>query len=139
MGGVDTSLGRGAIKPPTHHGILSLDVILTCLGSKWELHQPQLFQSETLAKLYLMALAQSTTSPTKELERLLRGIFLLPLSIEPQMLSGLRVPNPWRLVICLEIKVTLADKSKAHGVTSLRDLTSVCSYNMGIIVLTRLL
>uniref|UniRef100_A0A452RUZ0 BTB/POZ domain-containing protein 16 n=1 Tax=Ursus americanus TaxID=9643 RepID=A0A452RUZ0_URSAM len=49
------------------------DVILTCLGSKWELHQPQLFQSETLAKLYLMALAQGTTSPTKELERLLRG------------------------------------------------------------------
>lgn len=87
------SLGRGAIKPPTHHGILSLDVILTCLGSKWELHQPQLFQSETLAKLYLMALAQGTTSPTKELERLLRGIFLLALSIEPQMLSGLRVPS----------------------------------------------
>lgn len=77
VGGVDMSLGRGAIKPPTHHGILSLDVILTCLGSKWELHQPQLFQSETLAKLYLMALAQGTTSPTKELERLLRGIFLL--------------------------------------------------------------
>ncbi|XP_059253712.1 BTB/POZ domain-containing protein 16 [Mustela nigripes] len=49
------------------------DVILTCLGSKWQLHQPQLFQSETLAKLFLMALAQGTTSPTKELERLLRA------------------------------------------------------------------
>ncbi|XP_039106409.1 BTB/POZ domain-containing protein 16 isoform X2 [Hyaena hyaena] len=49
------------------------DVILECLGSKWELHQPQLFQSETLSKLYLMALAQGTKSPTKELENLLRA------------------------------------------------------------------
>nr|XP_020027391.1 BTB/POZ domain-containing protein 16 [Castor canadensis] len=43
------------------------DVILECLGFKWELHQPQLFQSETLAKLYLAALMQRTQSPTREL------------------------------------------------------------------------
>lgn len=81
------------MKPLTHHRVLSVDVILTCLGSKWELHQPQLFQSETLAKLFLMALAQGTTSPTKELERLLRGIFLRVPSIGLQMPSGLRVPS----------------------------------------------
>ncbi|XP_011537543.1 BTB/POZ domain-containing protein 16 isoform X3 [Homo sapiens] len=49
------------------------DVILECLGFKWELHQPQLFQSETLAKLYLKALAQGTTHPLRELEELLRA------------------------------------------------------------------
>uniref|UniRef100_A0A673T2Z9 BTB/POZ domain-containing protein 16 n=1 Tax=Suricata suricatta TaxID=37032 RepID=A0A673T2Z9_SURSU len=49
------------------------DVILECLGSRWELHQPQLFQSGTLSKLYLMALAQGTENPTKELENLLRA------------------------------------------------------------------
>uniref|UniRef100_G1S549 BTB/POZ domain-containing protein 16 n=1 Tax=Nomascus leucogenys TaxID=61853 RepID=G1S549_NOMLE len=40
---------------------------------KWELHQPQLFQSETLAKLYLKALTQGTTHPLRELEELLRA------------------------------------------------------------------
>nr|XP_037865591.1 BTB/POZ domain-containing protein 16 isoform X4 [Chlorocebus sabaeus] len=49
------------------------DVILECLGFKWELHQPQLFQSETLAKLYLKALTQGTTYPLRELEELLRA------------------------------------------------------------------
>uniref|UniRef100_A0A2K6L2R4 BTB/POZ domain-containing protein 16 n=1 Tax=Rhinopithecus bieti TaxID=61621 RepID=A0A2K6L2R4_RHIBE len=49
------------------------DVILECLGFKWELHQPQLFQSETLAKLYLKALTQGTTYPLRELEELLAG------------------------------------------------------------------
>nr|XP_054378959.1 BTB/POZ domain-containing protein 16 isoform X3 [Pongo abelii]XP_054378960.1 BTB/POZ domain-containing protein 16 isoform X3 [Pongo abelii] len=49
------------------------DVILECLGFKWELHQPQVFQSETLAKLYLKALAQGTTHPLRELEELLRA------------------------------------------------------------------
>ena len=68
-------------------------MILKCLGSTWELHQPHLFQSETLAKLYLMALSQGTTSPTKELERLLQGIFFLAPNVEPQMPSGLRVPS----------------------------------------------
>nr|XP_035125227.2 BTB/POZ domain-containing protein 16 isoform X4 [Callithrix jacchus] len=49
------------------------DVILECLGFKWELHQPQLFQSQTLAKLYLEALAQGSTSPLRELEKLLQA------------------------------------------------------------------
>ncbi|XP_012636737.1 BTB/POZ domain-containing protein 16 isoform X1 [Microcebus murinus] len=49
------------------------DVILECLGFKWELHQPQFFQSETLTKLYLAALARDTVSPLKELEKLLRA------------------------------------------------------------------
>ncbi|KAM4851461.1 BTB/POZ domain-containing protein 16 [Thomomys bottae] len=36
------------------------DVLLECLGLRWELHQPQLFQSATLANLYLMALMHRT-------------------------------------------------------------------------------
>ncbi|VTJ74747.1 Hypothetical predicted protein [Marmota monax] len=39
------------------------DVTLECLGFKWELHQPQLFQSETLTKLYLAALGRGGSSP----------------------------------------------------------------------------
>uniref|UniRef100_A0A2K6FS59 BTB/POZ domain-containing protein 16 n=1 Tax=Propithecus coquereli TaxID=379532 RepID=A0A2K6FS59_PROCO len=49
------------------------DVILECLGFKWELHQPQLFQSKTLTRLYVAALAQGTASPLKELEKLLQA------------------------------------------------------------------
>ncbi|XP_037353189.1 BTB/POZ domain-containing protein 16 isoform X2 [Talpa occidentalis] len=48
------------------------DVILECLGLRWELHQPQIFQSETLAKLYLAALVRNTTNPITDLEKLLR-------------------------------------------------------------------
>ncbi|XP_012877352.1 PREDICTED: BTB/POZ domain-containing protein 16 [Dipodomys ordii] len=36
------------------------DVVLECLGYTWELHQAQLFQSETLAKLYLTTLMHRT-------------------------------------------------------------------------------
>ncbi|XP_058154217.1 BTB/POZ domain-containing protein 16 [Dasypus novemcinctus] len=49
------------------------DVILECLGFKWELHRPQLFQSQTLTRLYLAALVQHTTSPLQDLEKLLRA------------------------------------------------------------------
>ncbi|XP_045883975.1 BTB/POZ domain-containing protein 16 isoform X2 [Meles meles] len=73
------------------------DVILTCLGSKWELHQPQLFQSETLAKLFLMALAQGTTSPTKELERLLRAHLRGNVKERPpikKMIISLKINDP---------------------------------------------
>ncbi|XP_062957682.1 BTB/POZ domain-containing protein 16 [Cynocephalus volans] len=45
------------------------DVILECLGYRWELHQPQLFQSKTLTKLYLVALTRGTTNPPRELEK----------------------------------------------------------------------
>lgn len=48
-------------------------MILECLGLKWELHLPQLFQSETLTKLYLAALGEDTPDPVKELEKLLQG------------------------------------------------------------------
>ncbi|XP_042636343.1 BTB/POZ domain-containing protein 16 [Orycteropus afer afer] len=48
------------------------DVILECLGFKWELHQPQLFQSGTLTKLYLRALSRGTMDPLTELEKLLK-------------------------------------------------------------------
>ncbi|XP_044924785.1 BTB/POZ domain-containing protein 16 isoform X3 [Mustela putorius furo] len=73
------------------------DVILTCLGSKWQLHQPQLFQSETLAKLFLMALAQGTTSPTKELERLLRAHLRGNVKERPpikKMIISLKINDP---------------------------------------------
>uniref|UniRef100_A0AC11DGH4 BTB domain containing 16 n=1 Tax=Ovis aries TaxID=9940 RepID=A0AC11DGH4_SHEEP len=49
------------------------DVILECLGFKWELHQPQLFQSETLAKLYLMGLARGNANPEKESVKILQA------------------------------------------------------------------
>ncbi|XP_063123904.1 BTB/POZ domain-containing protein 16 isoform X7 [Rattus norvegicus] len=48
------------------------DVILDCLGFKWELHHPQIFQSETLAKLYLTALIQNTKSSQRDLEKILK-------------------------------------------------------------------
>ncbi|XP_077875472.1 BTB/POZ domain-containing protein 16 [Ictidomys tridecemlineatus] len=41
------------------------DVTLECLGFKWELHQPQLFQSETLTKLYLAALGRGGSGPRR--------------------------------------------------------------------------
>ncbi|XP_060028215.1 BTB/POZ domain-containing protein 16 [Erinaceus europaeus] len=50
------------------------DVVLECLGCRWELHQQQLFQSKTLTKLYLAALDQGMhINPTRELDRLLRA------------------------------------------------------------------
>ncbi|ERE77382.1 BTB/POZ domain-containing protein 16 [Cricetulus griseus] len=49
------------------------DVILQCLGFKWELHHSQIFQSETLAKLYLTALKQNTKSQAKELHKILKA------------------------------------------------------------------
>ncbi|XP_023564845.1 BTB/POZ domain-containing protein 16 [Octodon degus] len=52
---------------------LEPDVILECLGCKWELHQPQLFQSETLAKLYLAALIQSTHRSLGETSKTLQA------------------------------------------------------------------
>ncbi|XP_058527710.1 BTB/POZ domain-containing protein 16 [Ochotona princeps] len=70
------------------------DVILECMGSKWELHQSQLSQSETLTKLYLAALAQEAASSRKEVERLLRD--QLPRKIKE------RSPVK-KMAICLKI------------------------------------
>lgn len=72
---VKASSGRGVVKMFAQHPFLSSGVILECLGFRWELHQPQLFQSETLTKLYMMALARGNANPEKELEKLLQGTF----------------------------------------------------------------
>nr|XP_030695247.1 BTB/POZ domain-containing protein 16 [Globicephala melas] len=72
-------------------------VILECLGFRWELHQPQLFQSETLTKLYMMALARGNANPEKELEKLLQA--QLPGKIKEQrpvkkMIVSLKINDP---------------------------------------------
>ncbi|XP_028342389.1 BTB/POZ domain-containing protein 16, partial [Physeter macrocephalus] len=72
-------------------------VILECLGFRWELHQPQLFQSETLTKLYMMALAWGNANPEKELEKLLQA--QLPRKIKEQrpvkkMIVSLKINDP---------------------------------------------
>lgn len=90
MGEVNTSSSGGVIEAFAQRCFLSADVILECLGFRWELHQHQLFQSKTLANLYLLALARGTTSPLKELEKILRGTFSLAHSTEPPMAPGLR-------------------------------------------------
>lgn len=66
--------GRGVATPFAQDLFPSSDVILECLGFKWELHQPQLFQSETLAKLYLMGLARGNANP-EESVKILQGRF----------------------------------------------------------------
>lgn len=48
---------------------------LECLGFQWELHLPQLFQSETLTKLYVSALSKAPTSHVRDLAQLLPGTF----------------------------------------------------------------
>ncbi|XP_051837547.1 BTB/POZ domain-containing protein 16 isoform X1 [Antechinus flavipes] len=60
----------GSIKRKPSQDTLA-DVTLECLGFKWELHQPQLFHSGTLTKLYISALSQKHTDPLRELEKLL--------------------------------------------------------------------
>ncbi|XP_051001385.1 BTB/POZ domain-containing protein 16, partial [Acomys russatus] len=49
------------------------DVLLECLGFKWELHHPQIFQSETLARLYLASLIQNTKSLPRDLDKILKA------------------------------------------------------------------
>eukprot|EP00069_Balaena_mysticetus_P011068 bmy_07045T0 len=72
-------------------------VILECLGFRWELHQPQLFQSETLTKLYMIALARANANPEKELETLLPA--QLPGKMKEQrpvkkMIVSLKINDP---------------------------------------------
>lgn len=108
--------GRSAIELFAQWYFLSSVVILECLGSEWELHLPQLLQSGTLTKLYLVALGGGTTSPMKELEKLLQGTFSLAPSMELQIPSGLRDSSS--AFGCLGTTATLAVKSKAQGLTS---------------------
>ncbi|XP_047409779.1 BTB/POZ domain-containing protein 16 [Sciurus carolinensis] len=75
------------------------DVTLECLGFKWELHQPQLFQSETLTKLYLAALTRGVTSPRREMDCVTRHHPLWPGKIqEPspvkRMIISLKINDP---------------------------------------------
>ncbi|XP_016062602.1 PREDICTED: BTB/POZ domain-containing protein 16 [Miniopterus natalensis] len=76
-------------------------VILECLGFTWELHLPQLFQSETLTRLYIMALDRHTTCPKKELEK------LLP---EPSPGKTKEAPPIKRMTICLKVNDPLVTK-----------------------------
>lgn len=73
MGGGPAAPGTRAPEPPAWRRLLSSVVILECLGLQWELHLPQLFQSETLTKLYLAAQGEETSDPVMELEKLLQG------------------------------------------------------------------
>lgn len=111
-------------------------VVLECLGLEWELHRPQLFQSETLTKLYLTALGGGVASPAKELEKLLRGTFPRAPSVEP------RHPLALASLVCAGTAATPAVRSQARGVTS-GEFTSVPSAAQwgcprGVMVLTLL-
>uniref|UniRef100_A0A8C4MDL4 BTBDG BTB/POZ domain-containing protein n=1 Tax=Equus asinus asinus TaxID=83772 RepID=A0A8C4MDL4_EQUAS len=95
--GVAGSPGRAVVELFAQHLFLSSDVILECLGFKWELHQPQLFQSKTLTKLYLGALARATTSPIKELEKLLQAHLTGKIKERPpikKMIISLKINDP---------------------------------------------
>lgn len=103
------------------HCFPSSVVILECLGLKWELHLPQLFQSETLTTLYLSALGGGSASPAKELGTLLRGTF----PRDPA--RGPRRPLVLALGRLCGDRGHSAVRDKARGVTSSRDFTSVPS------------
>lgn len=64
---------------------------LECLGFQWELHLPQLFQSETLTKLYVAALSEAPASRVGHLARLLPGTVLPAPRAQPA------VWGPWSL------------------------------------------
>uniref|UniRef100_A0A8D1TU41 BTB/POZ domain-containing protein 16 n=1 Tax=Sus scrofa TaxID=9823 RepID=A0A8D1TU41_PIG len=87
------------------------DVILECLGFKWELHQPQLFQSETLTKLYLMALARGNLDPEQELKRLLQA----------QLRGKVKEQHPVKK-ISISLKIYDALVTKAAFATALKNL-----------------
>ncbi|XP_019498512.1 PREDICTED: BTB/POZ domain-containing protein 16 [Hipposideros armiger] len=88
-------------------------VILKCLGSEWELHLPQLFQSRTLTKLYLVAVGGGTTSPTKDLEKLLQV---------PAPRKVKEKPPIKKMVISLKINDSLV--TKCAFATALKNLYS---------------
>ncbi|XP_048192186.1 BTB/POZ domain-containing protein 16 [Perognathus longimembris pacificus] len=69
------------------------DVILECLGFKWELHLPQLFQSATLARLYLMALMHRAKSTTETVGPRNFIESKNPLALGSQTPSGLKEPS----------------------------------------------
>uniref|UniRef100_A0A4X2LIG5 BTB/POZ domain-containing protein 16 n=1 Tax=Vombatus ursinus TaxID=29139 RepID=A0A4X2LIG5_VOMUR len=87
------------------------NVTLDCMGFKWELHQPQLFHSGTLTKLYMFALSQKNTDPLKELEKFLRGI----LASDPRSrgLSPGNLVPPDEAVFCLLLPTAFATALKS--------------------------
>ncbi|XP_066096491.1 BTB/POZ domain-containing protein 16 [Saccopteryx bilineata] len=72
-------------------------VALECLGFRWELHLPQLFQSKTLTRLYLVALGGDTASPVQALEKLLQAPALRKIRERPpmkKMVISLKINDP---------------------------------------------
>ncbi|CAK6435978.1 unnamed protein product [Pipistrellus nathusii] len=76
-------------------------VTLECLGFQWELHLPQLFQSQTLAKLYVSALSGPPAGRPGDLERVLTG---------PSAEKARERPPVKRLTIALRINDPLVTK-----------------------------
>ncbi|KAM9701467.1 BTB/POZ domain-containing protein 16 [Dama dama] len=103
------------------------DVILECLGFKWELHQPQLFQSETLAKLYLMGLARGNANPEKEPMKILQVWRRNRCKVLEQCLAQTQRPGrsreqrPVKKVI-LSLKINDPLVTKAAFATALKNL-----------------
>uniref|UniRef100_A0A2K5DKY4 BTB domain containing 16 n=1 Tax=Aotus nancymaae TaxID=37293 RepID=A0A2K5DKY4_AOTNA len=91
------------------------DVILECLGFKWELHQPQLFQSQTLAKLYLEALAQGSTpsrgtqSPKKTKERSPVKKMIISLKINDPLVAKVPFATALKSLYMSEVEIHLDD------------------------------
>ncbi|EPQ16380.1 BTB/POZ domain-containing protein 16 [Myotis brandtii] len=82
---------------PSGDGVVTLE----CLGFQWELHLPQLFQSETLTKLYVSALSEAPTSRVRDLAQLLPG---------PPSGKARERPAVKRLTISLRINDPLVTK-----------------------------
>ncbi|XP_008825567.1 BTB/POZ domain-containing protein 16 [Nannospalax galili] len=85
------------------------DVTLECLGFKWELHHPQIFQSETLAKLYLTALMHNAKSPSRDLDKTLKGQSsgkIREMSPAKKMVISLKINDPavTRVAFALALK-----------------------------------
>ncbi|XP_036915473.1 BTB/POZ domain-containing protein 16 [Sturnira hondurensis] len=69
-------------------------VTLECLGFKWELHPPQLFQSETLSKLYLAALKGSSVREAVQLPPGPSGGRRVERSLVKKMVISLKINDP---------------------------------------------
>ncbi|KAM6182233.1 BTB/POZ domain-containing protein 16 [Erethizon dorsatum] len=90
---------------------LEPDVILECLGFKWELHQPQLFQSETLAKLYLAALIQSTNRSLGEMNK----------TLQAQSLGKTKEKSPFKKMI-ISLRINDPSVTRVAFATALKNL-----------------
>ncbi|XP_036079520.1 BTB/POZ domain-containing protein 16 [Rousettus aegyptiacus] len=101
-------------------------VILECLGLQWELHLPQLFQSETLTKLYLAAQGEETSDPVMELEKLLQGPAPRKTKERPpvkKMIISLKINDP--LVTKVAFATALKNLYVSQAEVSLEDVLGV--------------